>query len=399
MTHTCTAPSIADCEIVPDRERGRSAAPEGEPITDARAAGGRDRAIETLRGLAVILMVLGHVIGNSHDRGLQVSDDSAYRHFYYSTEYLRMPLFTVISGFVYALRPMRRGQARSFLRGKGRRLLAPLVTVSLLQFTAQSLVSGVHETHAWSDVWRIFFFGYDQFWFLQALLGVFLTVAVIEQLQLASTCGRWLSCVAVALLMSHYLPMFELFSFWGYLFLLPYFLLGLGLHRFASVIARPAVTIAAAALVIAGSSLQEMEWRMGPLPPFEPTSWLASSVGIGGVVLLFRFRCSSSWLADLGTHSFPIYLFHVFATGGTRIVLSRCGIHGSFVHLIAGLAAGLLLPIATERILERSPLLSSLLLGAPSRDRKRSSRPSAAPLPYPAANAEPAPGQLAMKLG
>jgi peptidoglycan/LPS O-acetylase OafA/YrhL len=66
----------------------------------------KDSAIQSLRGLAVILMVCGHVIGSTRANGMQVADRSAWRLFYLALKDLRMPIFTVISGFVYAMRPI-----------------------------------------------------------------------------------------------------------------------------------------------------------------------------------------------------------------------------------------------------------------------------------------------------
>jgi hypothetical protein len=36
----------------------------------------KDLFVETLRGLAITLVVIGHVIGSASDGGMQVSDDS-----------------------------------------------------------------------------------------------------------------------------------------------------------------------------------------------------------------------------------------------------------------------------------------------------------------------------------
>ena len=66
----------------------------------------KDTTIETLRGAVIILVVIGHVIGSASDGGMKVSDDSILRYFYFTfIDPLQMPLFTIIAGSVYALRP------------------------------------------------------------------------------------------------------------------------------------------------------------------------------------------------------------------------------------------------------------------------------------------------------
>lgn len=323
----------------------------------------KDPSVETLRGLAVLLMVLGHVIGDSAGRGLRVEDDSHLRWLYYTFQDVRMPLFTVISGFVYAMRPVRFGAASRFLRGKARRLLLPLVTVGTLQFALQHVAAWTNHVEAWVDVWKVYVYGYDQFWFLQALLPVFLTVVILDGFEVMATEVAWLGCVALAALASRVLPKSDFFSLWGYLYLLPYFLLGCGLNRFPGFLSRRPAVAALGLLLAAGLAVQQAKWFTDLGVDLDPTGWLALAVGLTGTSLLFRFRRSVPCLATLGAYSFSIYLFHVFGTAGSRMLLSRVGIESRPGLLVAGLAAGLALPIAAELTLRRNRVLRTALLG------------------------------------
>lgn len=322
----------------------------------------KDPSVETLRGLAVLLMVVGHVIGNSADRGLRVEDDSAYRWAYYSLQDVRMPLFTVISGFVYALRPVRFATAGRFLRGKARRLLLPLLTVATLQFVFHH-VAGANHVDRWSDIWKVFVYGFDQFWFLQALFPVFLTVVLLDGFDLMATELSWLACVAAAGVAGRFLPKPDLFSLWGSLYLLPYFLLGCGLQRFPAFLTRRPVLIVLAALLAAGLAIQQAEWFGDLGIDLDQTGWLALCIGLAGTALLFRVRQPVPCLATLGAYSFSIYLFHVFGTAGSRVVLSRLGVHHRPALMLAGLAAGVFLPIAAEQALRQSRVLRTAFLG------------------------------------
>lgn len=340
----------------------RTSAPADAPLALAADAA-KDPSVETLRGLAVLLMVLGHVIGNAADRGLRVEDDSLYRWVYYTFQDVRMPLFTVISGFVYAMRPVRLPSAGRFLRGKARRLLLPLLTVATLQFALQHAAAGVNHVDRWADVWKVYVYGYDQFWFLQALLPVFLTVVVLDGFELMAIELTWLACVALAGLASRYAPKPDLFSLWGYLYLLPYFLLGCGLHRFPGLLARRGVVLAIVSFLAAGLAAQQAEWFGDYAVDLDITGWPALCVGLAGTALLFRFRRSVPWLATLGAYSFSIYLFHVFGTAGSRMALSRLGLESRPALLAAGLAAGIGLPVMIELALKRHRMLRTAFLG------------------------------------
>ena len=61
-------------------------------------------------------------------------------------------------------------------------------------------------TNRWTDIWKVYVYGYDQFWFLQALFPVFLTVVVLDGLEMMATELTWLACVAAAGLASRFLP-------------------------------------------------------------------------------------------------------------------------------------------------------------------------------------------------
>src|SRR3569833_839663 len=98
--------------------------------------------VQTLRGLACLLLVAFHVIGSHATSGLRVDADSAYRQFANLFMHLRMPLFTFLSGFVYAYRPAALGYAGTFAGKKFRQILLPLLCVSTLYFLLTLVVPG-----------------------------------------------------------------------------------------------------------------------------------------------------------------------------------------------------------------------------------------------------------------
>lgn len=140
----------------------------------------KDTSIETLRGLAIILVVMGHVIGSAADGGMKVADDSFLRHLYYTFQYLRMPLFTVISGWVYALWPAQNGQIIDFNIKKIRRLLIPLFLVGGIYYTMQSVIPGTNFSYELKDIWRILVFPYTFYWYLQSLFIVFVLISFVD---------------------------------------------------------------------------------------------------------------------------------------------------------------------------------------------------------------------------
>lgn len=99
-----------------------------------------NRQIETLRGFACVLLVLYHVIGADPSNGLRVNEGPV-RLMNDALAYVRMPLFTFLSGMVYGLRPFG-GDTRRFVIGKCRRLLIPMFVVGTLFAVVQALTPG-----------------------------------------------------------------------------------------------------------------------------------------------------------------------------------------------------------------------------------------------------------------
>ncbi|MCB2222193.1 MAG: acyltransferase [Bacteroidetes bacterium] len=326
----------------------------------------KEQSIETLRGIAIILMVAGHVIGDNSTTGLQVRDESAWRYFYYTFEYLRMPLFTAISGFVYALKPLQSDHIGRFLKGKSRRILLPFFTVATVQYLMNALVPYVNNPVPLEGIWRIYIFSYGQFWFLQALFLVFITLSALEYYKILSNLKTWAISLGIStalLLIINQNFSINYFSFSRYLYLLPFFLLGLGLNRFKDQLFKKPVLLLLVLTLIITVTIQQLEWFDVIQTRSHRFSTISVFVGISGIWLIFYIRRPFKWLAELGYYAYGIYLFHVFGTAGSRIFAKLLGFENMGLLFIVGLIFGLGLPILFELIILRSAILRRLFLG------------------------------------
>lgn len=311
----------------------------------------KDQAIETLRGIAIILMVAGHIVRGSAFEPLD--GYSAYRHFSFSFDYFRMPLFTVISGFVYAMRPVRE-KLWAFYGGKSRRLLLPLVAVASFEFLCRRYVPGVAVSQPLNEMWRIYFFGYFHLWFIQALFVIFLVIGLLDYHGLLDRFSWWLVAFVGAVLVNIFFPRPEFFSVGAACYLIPFFILGCGLNRFSPFFAKRSVRTVSWTLVCLGVAVQQATWFEGiSLDGYELKA-LAVLGGVFGNILFLQLRWVWQPLAFIGSYAYTIYLFHGFSMAiGGRVATSIAGGTSHYLNmlLVLALSLGVGLPIMVEYLL------------------------------------------------
>ncbi|MDB5019136.1 MAG: acyltransferase [Pedobacter sp.] len=323
----------------------------------------KDLNIETLRGLAILLMVLGHVIGYSTEMGLKVKDDSDWRFSYYVLQYIRMPLFTVISGYVYAYKPLARFSSTSkFVTRKITRLLFPLVVVSTLFFIVQYITPGTNANVELGGIWRIYIFHYAHFWFLQGMMIVFLIIILLERYHILDSLKSALVCLALfAAIFLTDQPQSKFFSLNEVPFLLAFFTLGLTLKRFHDALFTKK-TIVICAIIFSCAIAYQISLFGIPLSGFLNNS-LTLLVGSSACILLINIGIESRKLIWLGNFSYGIYLFHVFGTAAARMILLKVHVTNNFIHVIGGMILGVGLPVILRLLVPQKSVFSLVFFG------------------------------------
>jgi glucans biosynthesis protein C len=152
------------------------------------------------------------------------------------------------------------------------------------------------------------------------------------------------------------------FSFKGAVYLLPFFLIGVGFYRFKDVLFTSKILTIVSLIFVAGILFQQLTWlKMFPFQTKQ--SILGIVVGVASVFLLFSAKIKNGMLTWVGSYAYSIFLFHVFFTGGTRIVLLKAGLENKWVILLSALVISLVIPILLEIAIKRSRVLSFCFLG------------------------------------
>ncbi|MGE5159343.1 MAG: acyltransferase family protein [Gemmatimonas sp.] len=307
--------------------------------------------IDFARGFGVILVVYGHVLGGLVRANI-VPGGPLARWMDYTLYTFHMPLFFFLAG-LNVQHSLRRG-ARPFLEGKVWTIAYPYVLWSLLQGGITMALSRDANIPIYpSDLAAIWYRPIAQFWFLYALM----------------------ICHVIAVLIPSRKMMIGLALFALALFLLlpvrPD--LALTLHHFVFYVAglygARAVTawqpdrwsvlaligLAFGAAVALGGGLSGMDANgLASLP--------ACVFGIAGTVVLCKLldQTHHRWLAVTGVASMTIYVLHILAGSGVRIVMLKLQVPPQpWLYLVVGTAAGVVLPLLAHLLLQRLHLLAA----------------------------------------
>lgn len=297
----------------------------------------RESLWDKARGIGIILVVYGHVLRG----GLAAGTVSAYDPIMWSDYAIytfHMPLFFLLAG-LNVERSLAKG---NFLKSKIPSIIYPYFLWSLLQITVQLMLNSmVNHQFVLSDLLNIVWRPVSQFWFLYAIflchvfawsvggdrlrLGLFSMVAYPVGIYFSNKLGILSSAFT-----------FFLFYVSGIFFGQQLKGVSIRLAGYREIL----VTCLGLAIAIFVAS------RMGGYN--SPISLFAAILGIGlvlGIAQLLPDSAFTRFIGMLGAASMPIYLMHVFATAGVRVLLVKLHVTSVALHIVAGLVAGLLLPL------------------------------------------------------
>ncbi len=329
----------------------------------------KDLSIETLRGIAILLVVIGHVIGSAADGGMKINFPHPLRYLYVWIDYIQMPLFTAIAGWVYALKLFSFTISFSeFARKKALRLLVPMAIIGTLYFGVQYLMPGTNSKGELSQMWRIYIFPYTIYWYLPSLFLIFIVQWWIDRYRKMETFAQWGGWCVIAVVLSltndegfmHSLP--NIFSFKGALGQLPYFFAGVAAYRFSSILYHSIfVKWIMWAMLILGLILIQIVWFYPSEHAFCRLFYPITLIPT--LFLLLSLQWHHRFFIWIGGYAYSIYLFHGFGTSGGRIVLNMIGVKAIIPIFIFASFIATICPIVVDMVVSRFRLGRRLLLG------------------------------------
>jgi fucose 4-O-acetylase-like acetyltransferase len=308
------------------------------------------------KGIGIILVVYAHLLSSGYHAGLHIQE-----HFFLLSDSIvysfHMPFFFFLAGLLVGKSYNKRG-TREFIGSKVKFLVYPYLLWSFVQAGSELLFSE-HSLRGVtvSDIWAIPYLPLAQFWYLYALLWMYVAYALLHKL------GEFaLAAMIVSACLFFYFPInteiLALHGFsTGFIFFVSAVLMKKYLGDLEKYTMPPWATVVFFSVLL-GAGYYIFENRIEPTRltnGLHPFYFLFLAVlGITFCVGLAQYLARKKYcqiVQSLGIYSLQIYLVHMLAGVGARIVLwNYFHIQNPLVHMIIGMGAGLSAPIILYKI-------------------------------------------------
>ncbi|WP_145985248.1 acyltransferase family protein [Altererythrobacter sp. B11] len=323
------------------------------PAKPGKWAAYRPTNLDTVRGLACVLIVALHVLGVRPDRGLEVPRPSTWHAIMDALEVVRLPLFTAMAGYIYGAMPATREGFGPYMASKLKQLAVPLLFANAVFWAIKAVI--FHEPGV--GLLATYANGYEHLWYIYAILLMFAIVAFVDE-KFHPTVGVWVALIAVPIVLYTVLPASPVTYIRKGLLLLPFFLFGLVIQRRSDWMMNPLVSVLALVMLVGSIAMKPLGQpeAVGP----DQTGLITWIGGAGAVVLLLLYLPKMRGLERLAAYSFTIYLWHPAASAAMRTVLWKLGVHNTAIAFVVGLAVGVGVPVAMHLVCLRLPKYLSM---------------------------------------
>lgn len=349
-------------------------------VTAAAAPSSKKRItwLDSLKGFAIICVVMGHVVDGYINGSAYPSTVVEEFGIYQALYAFHMPLFFLISGFMFSLAYIDKGgkAKASKLKTQLLDIAAVYVIFSILMVAFKVLCSKFANNPAsFSDLINVWWRPIGPYWYLYVLALFYVSNIALAKFKMRAILATFLFILSA---FAALLPSLPVLTFYRFFFFLPFFYLGTILQRdgrtpnWGAAIAGLAVGCALCLLFWSHST--ESYSRIVSHLPFVNTI-----VALGLSIFLWKAFSAVKWLDNktfniCGRYCLEIYVTHCFLTAGFRNVFMALGVTNFWVSLTLNTFLSTLLPILFAMALERFGLHDLLFRPVHNLRRLRSAK-------------------------
>lgn len=309
----------------------------------------REVWVDYAKALGIVLVVAGHINRGLYSSGIYIS-----KQFYILSDSIiysfHMPLFFFLSGLFFVKSIEGKGK-KSFFIDKFETIFYPYVLWSLLQGGVEVILSKYTNSKTeLVDVLSFLIYPRAQFWFLYALLMIFIVAALIYNKEnFSKTLPVIIFVSFIAYIFSNFIgTSFHINYITNYIV---FFFIGCLYNKMPfTKIFSPGYWSLLLTIFIFCATQYIFHIKLGLI--YTDTGIFTFSLAIIGIILIALLsmqleRLNIQVLQNVGALSMVIYLLHILSGSGTRIILSKIlHIQNWYIHIITGTVIGVIVPMA-----------------------------------------------------
>lgn len=305
--------------------------------------------VDYIKAFACLLVVIGHLIQSLQKAGID-NYESITSYINWFIYLFHMPLFMCMSGFLYCNKkqPFSWNNYKKFEIKKIINLAIPYFTFYLVYVIANMLFSNsVNSPKSINDIIAIFNNPISPYWFLYALLSIFIVIPLIGKIFKNNKKSIFVFFVGLKIMYIFIQPpiffLNQIMAYGIYFYFGSFISEIIKNKNIKNMISNIGIyTILSIIVYCYRDSLDEYA-----------KSFLNIFFAIDGIVICVQVFCNINrltWLDTLKKYTFQIFVLHTIFAAGIRIILLKIGITNYFIHFVFGVLASIYIPVAVSKI-------------------------------------------------
>jgi fucose 4-O-acetylase-like acetyltransferase len=301
--------------------------------------------VDYAKAIGIILVVYGHIVRGLHKSGIIMPND-LYKLIDSIIYSFHMPLFFFLSGLFFYNSLSKQGGIKLIL-SKIDNIVYPYIIWSIIQGLIEVQFSQYTNNHiSYGEIFTLFWSPRAQFWFLYALFIIFVLASMMYSVASKKMIIITFLLSSVVYIYPSILPQGFIFGFISQNFV--FFSLGVVFSLYHNEKNRTSLLYVVCMVLLFVFSQYIFHGYMH-LDYLNKgiASLMLSIISIVAIISLSQSISKKHYrfLSFLGKSSMAIYLMHVIAGSGVRIILKKgLGIDSFIIHLFLGCLFGILIP-------------------------------------------------------